>query len=101
MDELEGLLFSPAQSISTEFVNHSACSPFSNPYVAVNDPNNITLGFSISSTHVSDLWVRSQIACLTSSTAQVGILLLHKNLDIEARIVGNEPLKNRVGRVAN
>ena len=59
------------------------------PYITVGDPNEIALGFSISSTHIADLGIRPEFEA-GIWTVEHWVIFFYQDFDIEAWKVGHE-----------
>ncbi len=69
VDEFVFLLFSSSWvGEAAEEIYHLPTYVGTDPDVAVDDPYNVAFGFSVCSTHVADLWVRTQICCNAIAT---------------------------------
>lgn len=84
MDEFVGT----ATLKATESVDHASSDSFCNPDIAVENPDERVwraFGFSVSTTHVTDLGVRPKLG--EGSLLQLGVVLLDEDLDVELRKV--------------
>ena len=84
---------------AAEQIHHSACDKRADPNVAVYDPHNIPLSFTVRPAHVPNLRIWSQIVSPAISAREVGILFFYQYLDIEAMVVYRKSLKDRDSRV--
>jgi hypothetical protein len=89
----------PIRLVSAELVHHSSSNSLSHPDIAVSNPNDISLGLPIPSTHIPDLGVRAKFTSFPSMAAQTEILLFDKYLRIEFREVCQQTLQYRERRI--
>ena len=79
---------------ATELVDHETCDNFADPDIAVDDPYYVSFCFSVSSAHIPDLWVRSQVFFLAILTCEVWVFFFNENMGLEGWKVGEEALEN-------
>ena len=73
---------------STKLVDHSACDASANPYIAIEDPDKISLGFPISAAHVSDFRIGAKTIGSSGDLVEMGIFILDQNSTVIARKAG-------------
>ena len=72
---------------ATETVDHAPAHAPADPDIAVDDPDDVALGLAVSTAHVPDLGVRTQVVGISIFTREVRILLFHQDPCIETRII--------------
>ena len=95
------LVFAPiGRSVKpAKTVYHQAGNAGTHPDIAIDDPQYITLGFPVCSAHVADLRIRTQVVYAAIMPAEVGVFILHEDLRIKGRKVGDEALEKWEGRI--
>lgn len=81
--------------ISAELVDHSSSNTLSNPYIAINYPDQISLCLPISPAHVPYFRVGPQVVLL-SIAAQVWIILFDEDFGIKVGEVCQETFENGI-----
>lgn len=94
MDELVLWVFS-CWPKAAEQINHEARDALAHPNIAVDDPYNISLGFSICSAHVADLWIRPKVV-LTINSYKTRIVFLNVDFAVKSRVVCGQLAKSRI-----
>ena len=84
---------------STKAVDHEACHTRTDPDITVDDPDDVSCGFTISTAHVTNLGIWPKVQLATIMTGQVGVVFLNEDLGIKSRIVAEEAQKGGESRV--
>lgn len=76
---------------ATEAIYHGSHSRGTNPHIAIDDPDDIALGFPVPTTHVSDLGIGTKLM-LRTSTEALGIIFFDKYASIVIPEVSHQAL---------
>ena len=80
-------------------VHHAASDTGADPDVAVYNPQNVPLCFTIAPAQIPDLRIRSQVLTFAVVAGKVRVLFFHQYFCIKGGEVVNQLLKNRIYRV--
>jgi len=83
---------------ATKLIYHAAGNTFTDPDIAIDDPYQVALCFSIGTTHISNFRIRSKIQSTLGLESRV--IIFDRDLSIKCRKVHDKSSENRIGRIS-